>query len=151
MKLYQHLKLNVRNLGLIACRESVLKDGQVPIARMEDFEGHACIRGYNIYKDIWEAVDGEELCEREPHNDHDRYAVAVRRKGAMGNYREYNVMARVCSLFLRRRGIIRCTVTGRRRYSRGLPEGELEVPCSLHFQATHTASQAEVLEKLISI
>ena len=31
-----------------------------------------------------EAVDREELlCEREPHNDHDRYAVAMKKKGGI--------------------------------------------------------------------
>ena len=31
-----------------------------------------------------EAADGEELlCKREPHNDHDRYAVAVKKKGGI--------------------------------------------------------------------
>ena len=31
-----------------------------------------------------EAADGEELlCEREPHNDHDQYAVAVKKKGGI--------------------------------------------------------------------
>ena len=37
-----------------------------------------CIHGYHIYKEIWEAAAGEVLmCERETHNDRDRYAVAA--------------------------------------------------------------------------
>ena len=41
--------------------------------RMEEFEGACCIRGYHEYKEIWAAALGEELvCEREPHNVHDR-------------------------------------------------------------------------------
>ena len=38
-------------------------------------------------------------------------------------------MSRVYSLFLRRGGDIPCTVTGRRRHSRDLPQGGLEIPC----------------------
>ena len=53
----------------------------------------------HICKDTWEAADGEELlCEREPHNDHDRYAVAVRRKGAVVGHLPRKT-ARVCSLW----------------------------------------------------
>lgn len=106
------------------------------VARMEDFEGHACIRSYHIYKDIWETADGEELlCEREPHNDHDRYAVAVKKKGGIIGHLPRKI-ARVCSLLLRRGDTIRCTARGKRQYSRDLPQGGVEVPCSLHFQGT---------------
>ena len=56
MKSYSHLKLNARNFSIIACRES--------------------------RKMRREAADDEELlCEREPHNDHDWYTVAVKKKG----------------------------------------------------------------------
>ena len=35
-----------------------------------------------MYKEIWEAAAGEVLmCEREPHNALDRYAVAVKKNG----------------------------------------------------------------------
>ena len=34
------------------------------------------VHGYHIYNNIWEAAVGEELlCEREPRNTKDRYAV----------------------------------------------------------------------------
>ncbi len=37
-----------------------------------------CVRGYHVYKDVWEAAIGEVLvCRREPTNVIDRYAVAV--------------------------------------------------------------------------
>ena len=45
----------------------------------ELFEGNCCIRGYHVYKEVWEAAVGESLvCEREPKNASDRYAVAVK-------------------------------------------------------------------------
>ena len=40
----------------------------------------------------------------------------------------------ICSLFLRRHKLIQCEITGRRRYSRDLPQGDLEVPCTLTFE-----------------
>ena len=45
---------------------------------MEVCERNSCVRGYRIYKDIWDPVIGEELqCERERDNGSDRYAVAL--------------------------------------------------------------------------
>ena len=38
-----------------------------------------------------------------------------------------------CTLFIKKRGIIDCIVTGRRRYSCDLPRGGLEVPCVYRF------------------
>ena len=42
---------------------------------------------------------------------------------------------RFCSLFLNRGDTIGCTVTGARRHSTDLPQGGLEVPCSLLLKA----------------
>ena len=43
------------------------------------FGRNCCIRGYYVYKEVWEAAVGEALvCEREPENASDRYAVAVK-------------------------------------------------------------------------
>ena len=51
---------------------------------MEEFERTCCIRGYHVYKEIWEAAVGEEpVCAREPHNSHNCYAVAVKREGVL--------------------------------------------------------------------
>ena len=36
---------------------------------MEEFVRVCCIRGYHVYRDVWEAAVGEGLaCEREPRN-----------------------------------------------------------------------------------
>ena len=45
---------------------------------METIEKECCVRGYHIYKNIWDTSIGEELaCQREPSNGVNRYAVAV--------------------------------------------------------------------------
>ena len=41
---------------------------------MAAYEMESCVRGYHVYKDIWAAMIGDLLCEREPFNDVDRYA-----------------------------------------------------------------------------
>ena len=48
----------------------------------------------------------------------------------------------VCSLFLRKNGTLVCKVTGSRRYSRDMPQGGLEIPCtqvSREYQSEKTA------------
>ena len=45
---------------------------------MEELKRVCCIRGYHVYKEIWEAAAGEVLvCEKEPHNALDRYDPAA--------------------------------------------------------------------------
>ena len=101
---------------------------------MEEYGQDWCIRGYHVYREIWEAATGEVLvCEREPRNARDRYAVAVKKDGCVIGHLPRKV-SRVCSLFLRRGGSIHCMVTGRRRYSVDLPQGGLEVPFLWYLQ-----------------
>ena len=45
------------------------------------FWNNACLRGYYVYKDIWEATLDDKLAHVLEHeNSHNRYAVAVSRK-----------------------------------------------------------------------
>ena len=55
------------------------------MAGTRSFSVQAMIRGYHVYKAIWEAtIDGELLlCEREVGNIHDTFAVAVKKDGAI--------------------------------------------------------------------
>ncbi len=94
------------------------------------------IRGYHVYKDIWDAVVGEILdCKRERDNVRDRYAVAVLERDRIVGHlpRKYS---RLSSLFLDKGGSITCTVTGRRRFSSDLVQGGLEIPCLVTFRSS---------------
>ena len=102
------------------------------IAGME-FRVEACVRGYNVYKEIWGAAVGEELdCIRERGNPRDAYAVAVvRNRRTVGH-----LPRKLChfwDLFIRG-GSISCSVSGRRRYSSDLSQGGLEIPSVLVFK-----------------
>ena len=63
----------------------------------------------------------------------DPYAVAVMRRSAVVGHVPRRISA-ACALFLARDGTITCTVTGSKQYSADLPQGGLEVPCTLKFQ-----------------
>ena len=81
------------------------------------------IRGYHVYKTIWNAILGERLeCRRDRDNEKDRFQNEV----LVGHLpKKYS---RVCAIF---RGQIHCTVVGRRQYSSDLVQGGLEIPCCL--------------------
>jgi len=55
----------------------------------------------------------------------------------------------VCSLFLRQSGKISCCVTGSRQYSSDLPQGGLEIPCTLKFTRAKDLDHLEKVKKLI--
>lgn len=65
----------------------------------------------------WDAVIGQ--CERETQNEKD---VAVVRRGQVVGHLP-RMFSLVCSLFLRRGGLISCTTTGTRCYSADLSQG----------------------------
>ena len=111
------------------------------------------IRGYHVYKNIWESPTiGEELfCEREIGNPKDPLAVAVMKliggeNTIIGHIPR--IISALCSLFIRRGGILKCSVDGSRRYSADLPQGGMEIPCKLIF-STKSTVDCEKLKKLV--
>ena len=100
-----------------------------------EFERSSCIRGYHIYKAVWQAAVREVLpCKREINNEKDRYAVAVMKDDTVIGHLPKK-SSKICSLFVRRGGSIHCRVIGSRRYSVDLPQGGLEIPCILTFKS----------------
>ena len=104
------------------------------------FVVESMVRGYHEYKTVWEnPVLGEELrCVREIGNPHDPTAVAIQKEIGGEIVTVGHIPKRISALmsvFIRRGGIIKCTVNGARRYSADLVQGGLEIPCLLHFTA----------------
>ena len=92
---------------------------------------------------MWAAVVGEELvCRRERGNSHNVYAVAVMKDGVVVGQEKIASLARkklpVTSVFLMNGGTVLCQVFGRRRHSRDLPQGGLEISCLLLFKGTQS-------------
>ena len=105
---------------------------------MYEFIICSAIQGYHEYKDIWEnPIIGEELrCQREIGNSHDTLAVAVMKlidgHSTIVGHVPRKISAS-CNAFIRRGGIIQCTVIGSRRYNVDLVQGGVEIPCRLRF------------------
>ena len=94
----------------------------------------SCVRGHHISTDVWTPSIGEELsCQCEENNLSDLYVLAVKNDASTVVGHVPRMVSVVCSLFLHRGGTIVCQVTGSRRASVDLPQGGLEVPCTLKF------------------
>ena len=91
------------------------------------------ICGHHHYQMIWTPELEEYLvCEREPTNLNDRYAVAVVKDDVIVDHLP-RAQPKIYSLFLCKNGTIDCIVMGARRYSADLPQGGLGIPCKLVF------------------
>ena len=101
---------------------------------MERFSLNSCVRGHHVYKNVWTPQIGETLlCQPEFGNVMDPYAVAIVTGDEVIIGHVPRKISAMCHLFLRRGGHIACQVTGHRQFSADLPQGGLEVPCSLVF------------------
>jgi len=81
------------------------------------FTLNSCIRGYHVYKDIWDPPISEiVVCQRKNRNPRDPYMVALWKDSITVGHVPHMISC-ICMLFLRHGGVIRSTVTGPRRYS----------------------------------
>lgn len=112
------------------------------------FTVESMVRGYHVYSSIWEAEIDEILpCLRETNYLKDPFAVSVVKSsvGIVGHIPR--LISSACSLFIRRGGSITCQVIGTRCYSRDLPQGGVEIPCTYTFTGDFTDTKR--LEKFI--
>ena len=101
---------------------------------MFQFSFNSAIRGFHVYKDIWEnLVPGEELlCQREVGNSHNVLFVAVLKEIGRENTVIGHVPRKIsalCNIFIHQGGSNLCMVDSGRRYSADLPQGRLKVSC----------------------
>ena len=104
--------------------------------------------------DVWERVMCQRVphlptaveCQRECGNAADTNAISVIREGTVIGHLPRKT-SRMCTLFIRRGGVIHCRVTGR-RYSSNLTQGGLEIPCFLSFEGV--AKGIKKVVKLLS-
>ena len=123
---------------------------------MDVFEVESSVRGHHVYMQEWTPFIGEKLeCQREETNEQDPYAVAIVKRTAG---RRTKVVGRVprrisaaCSLFLQRSGNIDCTITGARHHSSDLPQGGLEVPCTLRFSISASVANRFLFHYLLNV
>ena len=115
---------------------------------MYSFSLTTTVRGFHIYKNVWEPTIGEMLsCERDNGNSHNTFAVAIKNSSkVVGHIPRF--LSSICSIFIQRGGEIVCRITGSRHYSADLPQGGMEIPCILIFKS-HSIKECSKAEHLI--
>ena len=97
---------------------------------MADFRYDSCIRGFHVYKDVWNPVVGETLnAERE------KTILSINMQFLWWRMVTLSDMClgKTAAFFLKHGGTFRCTVTGKHRWSGDLDMGGLEIPCFMTF------------------
>ena len=100
---------------------------------------------------VWSSVLDEELpCQRETGNISDPFAVSVLKDGVIVGHVPRKISS-ICSLFLLRNGSIICHVSGHRRFSEDLPQGDVEIPCTMIFEgdAKRTTKAKDLIESAL--
>ena len=93
------------------------------------------VRGHHIYKDRWcPHINKEFDCQLEQHNYHDPFAVSVMKGSVIVGHVPRQISAIYYVFLGKHNSSISCKITGSRRYSHDLPQGGMEVPCTLTFQ-----------------
>ena len=112
------------------------------------FSFESVVRGHHIYKEVWTLFMGETLhCRAESGNIHDLYAIAVERDSEIVGHLPRTIST-PCHIFLQRGGSITCIIIGARQFSNDLPQGGLEVPCTLNFEGA--LNNIEKIKKLLN-
>ena len=115
---------------------------------MERFSIDSCVCGYHIKNGMWEASVGEELlCQCENGNGSDPFAIAIIKSGMTVGHIPRKISP-ICSLFLRRNGVVTIQTPGGRRYSADLPQGGLEILCTIAFEGF--GKDVQKLKRLIT-
>ena len=88
---------------------------------MDTYEVESCVRSHHVYGNVWCPTIGEQLaCTRQIGNPRDVYAMAMM-CGATVVGRVHRRIFAAYSIFLQRKGTIRCTINASRWYSAYLP------------------------------
>ncbi len=114
------------------------------------FELQSCVRGFHIYQTVWSPRLDEELeCLREDGNVMDRCACGVYKSQVLVGHLPRKI-THVSSLFLRRGGSVFCRIISERRQrSHDLPQGGLEIPCTVVYCAK-TKKEIQKVKKLLN-
>ena len=112
------------------------------------FAVNCCVRGYHIFKSLWDAPIGSILSAK--HEDdpqslvHDKYTTALINSESVTVGHLPKFMSKLAHIFVKHAGKIRCEITGSKRYSSDLEQGGLEIPAKIIFQN----SNKRIIEKM---
>ena len=109
-------------------------------------EEESCLHGYHLYQNIWTTEVGKSLiCEREPLNSIDKYALVVLEENVVVSHLPRQ-LSRILSLFILRNDTTNCIVTGGRIYSTNSTfqwqvQEKQKIKCLLSLKATSVTNK----------
>ena len=114
-----------------------MDQNEIKVIVTRNFEMVSCVKGYHVYKTLWNPLIGEFLsCDREPENPMDKYALCVKKENKivghlpLGKSRKF---AKTIFYFLRADELSSCKIVFMRK-PMNLGDGEgMQVPCKLIF------------------
>ena len=111
-----------------------------------------CVRGYRIFKRLWDAPIGSILSAK--HEDDpqslvpDKYAIALANSDSVTVGDLSKFVSKLAHFFVKHDGEIRCKITGSKRYSSDLELGGLEISAKIIFHNSNERIIEEIKTKL---
>ena len=109
----------------------------------------ATVRGFHVYKALWESKDSEELaCFHEENNPHDPFAIKTCQldSGKIDDHLPKE-LSRISKFILDRGAKIDVKLPETHYRRSPLVQGGLEIPCDLVIRMPNTMKSAELLKK----
>ena len=109
---------------------------------------NCCVCGYHIFKSFWDAPISSISSAK--HEDdpqslvHNKYAIALINSDSDTVGHLPNFMSKLANFSVKYAGKIRCEITGSKRYSSNLEQGDFEIPAKILFQN----SNKRIIEKM---
>ena len=105
-----------------------------------EFTVECCVRGHHVYQKEWEAEIGSKLTAQYETRPgalvQDKYAIALKQKDVIvGHIPKF--LSKITYFYLKHGGDLLVEIIGKRRYSRYLPQGKMELPVLYVFETTN--------------
>ena len=124
---------------------------QEVIEKEFSFTVECYVRGYHIFKSFWEAPVSSILIAK--HEDpqsliHDKFPISLVNNHSVTADHIPKFMSKLIYFFLKHGGHIKCEITGRKKYSKDLEQGGLEILARLTISNTNKKMAGFMKEKL---
>ena len=118
----------------------LLNAKDIPILVEREFTVECCVRGHHVYQKEWVAEIGSKLTAQYKTRPgplvQAKYAIALKQKDVIvGHIPKF--LSKITYFYLKHSRDLLVEITGKRQYSRDLPQGEMELPALFVFKTTN--------------
>ena len=118
----------------------LLNTKDIPILVERKFTVECFVRGHHVYQKEWKAEIGSKLTAQYETRPgalvQDKYAIALKQKDVIvGHIPKF--LSKITCFYLKYGGDLLVEITGKRQYSRDLPQGGMELPALYVLKTTN--------------